>query len=88
MILRSDKLRRQQEKIEARRTRAASTLVSAKCMRQGMGIVLCRVKKRGGVDHAYRIDFRQSSARGSKERRTDLERELRAVDARMFLICS
>ena len=44
MILRSDKLRRQPEKIEARRTRAASTLVSAKSVRQGMGIVFVESK--------------------------------------------
>jgi hypothetical protein len=81
MIFTSDNAAEAAEKIEAQRTRAASTVVSAKCMSHGMGIVLCRVKKHGGVDHAYRkIDFRQGSARGSKERRTDLERELRAVD--------
>ena len=81
MIFTSDNAAEAAEKIEARRTRAASRVVSAKCMRHGMGIVHCRVKKHGGVDHAHRkIDFRQGSARGSKERRTDLERELRAVD--------
>jgi heme-degrading monooxygenase HmoA len=45
MIFTSDNAAEAAEKIEARRTRAASRVVSAKCMRHGMGIVLCRIKK-------------------------------------------
>ena len=38
-------------------------------------------QKHGRIDHAYcPNDFRQGRARASKEGRTELERELRAVD--------